>query len=141
MPVRLFFTTFIPKRKKLQTQKKRITGLFFFQGEPGAKFAVCNAGGGFAYVGGHARQLPSCLGTFQAGVQRPSPSSTALVRRPPARIWHGRSASSLNTQKNCRWTPIATLFGAAAQGRGWRLGLALTVQQHLVGMTFHSQVR
>ena len=27
------------------------TGLFFFRGDPGAKFAVVNAGGGFAYVG------------------------------------------------------------------------------------------
>ncbi|MBR0407450.1 MAG: alpha/beta hydrolase, partial [Clostridia bacterium] len=27
---------------------KADTGLFFFKGHPGAKFAICNAGGGFA---------------------------------------------------------------------------------------------
>ena len=27
---------------------KEDTGLFFFKGEPGARFAVCNAGGAFA---------------------------------------------------------------------------------------------
>ena len=30
---------------------KRDTGLLFFRGEPGEKFAVVNAGGGFMYVG------------------------------------------------------------------------------------------
>ena len=28
-------------------RRARNTGLFFFRGKPGAKFAICNAGGGF----------------------------------------------------------------------------------------------
>lgn len=31
--------------------EKEDTGLFFFKGNPGERFAVCNAGGAFAYVG------------------------------------------------------------------------------------------
>ena len=31
--------------------RKNDTGLFFFRGKPDAKFAICNAGGGFYYVG------------------------------------------------------------------------------------------
>ena len=37
--------------EKAADPAKRDMGLFFFRGTPGAKFAVCNAGGGFAYVG------------------------------------------------------------------------------------------
>ena len=80
MPVRLFFTTFIPKRKKLQTQKKRITGLFFFQGEPGAKFAVCNAGGGIRLCRGPCKTASLMPWNF------PSWGTTAfaLIYRPGA---------------------------------------------------------
>lgn len=37
--------------EKAEDPAKEDTGLFFFKGEPGEKFAVCNAGGAFAYVG------------------------------------------------------------------------------------------
>ena len=46
----------------------RDTGLFFFKGEDNAKFAVCNAGGGFAYVGGDARQLSPRSGIIENGL-------------------------------------------------------------------------
>lgn len=39
----------------------RDTGLFFFKGEDNAKFAVCNAGGGFAYVGAMHDSFPHAL--------------------------------------------------------------------------------
>ena len=39
------------EEEKATDPEKEDTGLFFFKGEPGEKFAVCNAGGGFAYVG------------------------------------------------------------------------------------------
>ncbi len=48
--------------EKAADPPKADTGLFFFKGTPGEKFAVCNAGGAF---GCHARQLPSCTGTLQ----------------------------------------------------------------------------
>ena len=40
---------------------KADTGLFFFRGKPGARFAVCNAGGGFAYVGAMHDSFPHAL--------------------------------------------------------------------------------
>ena len=40
----------------------RDTGLFFFKGEDNAKFTVCNAGGGFAYVGAMHDSFPHGFG-------------------------------------------------------------------------------
>lgn len=37
------------------------TGIFFFRGEPGAKFAVCNSGGGMVYVGSMHDSFPHAL--------------------------------------------------------------------------------
>ena len=41
--------------------RARDTGLFFFRGNAGAKFAVCNAGGGFVYVGAMHDSFPHAL--------------------------------------------------------------------------------
>ena len=46
----IFYDIYTEAEKKADPAKKD-TGLFFFKGDPGAKFAVVNAGGGFAYVG------------------------------------------------------------------------------------------
>lgn len=49
--------------EKAADPEKENTGLFFFKGNPGARFAVCSAGGGFAY-GVYAfakRSIPSYL--------------------------------------------------------------------------------
>lgn len=45
------------EEEKAEDPDKEDTGLFFFKGDPGAKFAVCNAGGGFAYVGAMQRRI------------------------------------------------------------------------------------
>ena len=58
---------------------KRDTGLFFFRGTPGAKFAVCNAGGGFAYVGAMQDSFPHALSLSQKGY-----NAFALIYRPGA---------------------------------------------------------
>lgn len=58
---------------------KRDTGLFFFQGTPGAKFAVCNAGGGFAYVGAMHDSFPHALALSKQGY-----NAFALIYRPGA---------------------------------------------------------
>lgn len=44
---------YLPKAviRKAADPWKEDTGLFFFRGEPDGKAAICNAGGGFAYVG------------------------------------------------------------------------------------------
>ena len=45
----VFFDIYTEEEKAADPLKKD-TGLFFFRGMPGAKVAICNAGGGFAYV-------------------------------------------------------------------------------------------
>ena len=46
----VFYNIYTQEEKAADPEKEG-TGLFFFKGKPGKKFAVCNAGGGFAYVG------------------------------------------------------------------------------------------
>ena len=58
---------------------KRDTGLFFFKGAPGAKFAICNAGGGFAYVGAMHDSFPHALELSEKGY-----NAFALIYRPGA---------------------------------------------------------
>lgn len=56
---------------------KNDTGLFFFKGNPGEKFAVCNAGGGFAYVGAMHDSFPHALELSKKGY-----NAFALIYRP-----------------------------------------------------------
>lgn len=56
---------------------KRDTGLFFFRGNPGAKFAVVNAGGGFMYVGAMHDSFPHALELSRMGY-----NAFALIYRP-----------------------------------------------------------
>lgn len=53
--------------EKAADPDKEDTGLFFFKGKPGAKFAVCSAGGGFAYVGAMQDSFPHALELSKAG--------------------------------------------------------------------------
>ena len=65
--------------EKAADPDKRDTGLFFFKGTPGAKFAVCNAGGGFAYVGAMHDSFPHALELSKKGY-----NAFALIYRPGA---------------------------------------------------------
>lgn len=65
--------------EKADDPDKEDTGLFFFKGEPGAKFAVCNAGGGFAYVGAMHDSFPHALELSKLGY-----NAFALIYRPGA---------------------------------------------------------
>ncbi len=47
--------------EKAADPSKNDTGLFFFKGKPGAKFAVCNSGGGMVYVGSMHDSFPHAL--------------------------------------------------------------------------------
>ena len=58
---------------------KRDTGLFFFKGRPGAKTAIINAGGGFAYVGAMHDSFPHALTLAEKGY-----NAFALIYRPKA---------------------------------------------------------
>jgi acetyl esterase/lipase len=53
--------------EKAEDPDKEDTGLFFFRGNPGEKFAICNAGGGFAYVGAMQDSFPHALELSKQG--------------------------------------------------------------------------
>ena len=63
--------------EKAADPAKRNTGLFFFKGNPGEKFAICNAGGGFAYVGAMHDSFPHALELSKQGY-----NAFALIYRP-----------------------------------------------------------
>lgn len=63
--------------EKAADPDKADTGLFFFKGNPGEKFAVCNAGGGFAYVGAMHDSFPHALELSKKGY-----NAFALIYRP-----------------------------------------------------------
>lgn len=67
------------EEEKQSDPDKRDTGLFFFKGKPNAKFAVCNAGGGFAYVGAMQDSFPHALELSKLGY-----NAFALIYRPGA---------------------------------------------------------
>ena len=60
-----------------ENPEKRDTGLFYFKGKPGAKYAIFNAGGGFAYVGAMHDSFPHALEVSKMGYH-----AFALIYRP-----------------------------------------------------------
>lgn len=56
---------------------KNNTGLFYFGGEPGERFAIVNAGGGFSYVGAMHDSFPHALELSKMGYH-----GFALIYRP-----------------------------------------------------------
>lgn len=74
----IFYDIYTDEEKAADSAKKN-TGLFFFRGDPGAKFAVCNAGGGFAYVGAMHDSFPHALEISKMGY-----NAFALIYRPGA---------------------------------------------------------
>ena len=72
----VFFDIYTEAEKQADPQKRN-TGLFFFRGNPGAPFAICNAGGAFAYVGAMHDSFPHALGLSQLGY-----NAFALIYRP-----------------------------------------------------------
>ena len=67
------------EEEKAEDPWKEDTGLFFFRGNPGGKVAVCNAGGGFAYVGAMQDSFPHALELSKKGY-----NAFALIYRPDA---------------------------------------------------------
>lgn len=67
------------EEEKAADPAKRDTGLFFFRGKPGERFAVCNAGGGFAYVGAMHDSFPHAMELSKKGY-----NAFALIYRPGA---------------------------------------------------------
>ena len=67
------------EEEKAADPEKQDTGLFFFKGKEGEKFAVCNAGGAFAYVGAMQDSFPHALELSKKGY-----NAFALIYRPGA---------------------------------------------------------
>ena len=74
----VFYDIYTDEEKEADPDK-RDTGLFFFKGNPGEKFAVCNAGGGFAYVGAMQDSFPHALELSKKGY-----NAFVLIYRPGA---------------------------------------------------------
>lgn len=74
----IFYDIYSDEEKEADPAKQD-TGLFFFKGEPGQKFAVCNAGGAFAFVGAMHDSFPHALELSKAGY-----NAFALIYRPGA---------------------------------------------------------
>ena len=67
------------EEEKADDPEKADTGLFFFRGEPDGKTAICNAGGGFMYVGAMQDSFPHALELSKQGY-----NAFALIYRPGA---------------------------------------------------------
>jgi acetyl esterase/lipase len=74
----VFYDIYSAREKALDPDKKD-TGLFFFRGSKGAKTAVVNAGGGFAFVGAMQDSFPHALALSKKGY-----NAFALIYRPGA---------------------------------------------------------
>ncbi|MFC2821299.1 MAG: alpha/beta hydrolase [Sphaerochaeta sp.] len=75
----IFYDIYTDEDKTADSEKEN-TGLFFFKGNVGEKFAICNAGGGFAYVGAMHDSFPHALELSKKGY-----NAFALIYRPGAR--------------------------------------------------------
>ncbi len=75
----IFFDIYTEEEKRKDSSKKD-TGLFYFKGNPKQPFAICNAGGGFSYVGAIHDSFPHALEISKHGyhgfalIYRPNPN-------------------------------------------------------------------
>ncbi len=112
----VFYDIYTDEEKE-EDPEKEDTGLFFFRGNPGEKFAVCSAGGGFAYVGAMQDSFPHALGLSERGY-----NAFALIYRPGAQTgcedlaraisFIFEHADELNVDTDCY-----SLWGGSAGGR------------------------
>lgn len=72
----IFYDIYSDEEKEADPAKND-TGLFFFKGNPGGKFAICNSGGGFVYVGAMHDSFPHALELSKKGY-----NAFALIYRP-----------------------------------------------------------
>ena len=74
----VFYDIYTDQEKK-KNPSLNDTGLFFFKGARNARFAICNAGGAFAYVGAMHDSFPHALELSKKGY-----NAFALIYRPDA---------------------------------------------------------
>lgn len=103
--------------EKAADPAKRDTGLFFFKGDEGAPFAICNAGGGWTYVGAmhdsfpHAQELSKKGYNAFAIIYRPG-AQTACEDLARAISFIFTNADALGVSSDCY-----SLWGGSAGGR------------------------
>ena len=73
---KIFYDIYTEEEKRKDKNKEK-TGLFFFRGKEYEKFAICNAGGGFAYVGAMQDSFPHALELSKNGY-----NAFVLIYRP-----------------------------------------------------------
>lgn len=98
----IFYDIYSEEEKEADPAKED-TGLFFFRGDPGAKTAIVNAGGGFMYVAAMHDSFPQALELAKNGY-----NAFALIYRPEriqhVRIWRERLLICTNMRRNYRLT-------------------------------------
>lgn len=112
----IFYDIYTEEEKAAYPAKKD-TGLFFFKGKAGAPFAVCNAGGGFAYVGAMQDSFPHALELSKRGY-----NAFALIYRPGAQTACEDLARAISfIYENADELELSTedysLWGGSAGGR------------------------
>ena len=75
---RIFYRIYSEEEMRVDPRKAD-AGLFFFRGRPGARFALCSAGGGFVYVGAMHDSFPHAQELSKKGY-----NAFALIYRPGA---------------------------------------------------------
>ena len=73
---KIFYNIYTEKEIR-EDKDKKDTGLFFFKGIDNEKFAICNAGGGFVFVGAMHDSFPHALELAKQGY-----NAFALIYRP-----------------------------------------------------------
>ena len=113
----IIFYEIYTDEEKAADPAKEDTGLFFFKGNPGERFAICNAGGGFAYVGAMHDSFPHALELSKMGynafalIYRPS-AQTACEDLARAISFIFENANELEVNTDCY-----SLWGGSAGGR------------------------
>lgn len=112
----IFFDIYTEAEKRADP-RKRDTGLFFFRGGRGAPFAVCCAGGGFAYVGAMHDSFPHALELSKLGY-----NAFAIIYRPGAQtacedLARAISVIFANAEKLGVSTESYSLWGGSAGAR------------------------
>lgn len=113
----VIFYDIYTNEEKAADPAKEDTGLFFFKGNPGERFAVCNAGGGFAYVGAMQDSFPHALELSKMGY-----NAFALIYRPGAQTASEDLARAIsfifeNADELELSTDCYSLWGGSAGGR------------------------
>ena len=111
------------EEEKAADPSKEDTGLFFFRGNPGEKFAVVNAGGGFVYVGAMQDSFPHALELSKMGyncfalIYRPDDPYTDLAQAITF-IYDHAAELEVNPENYSLWGGSAGARMAATLGNG-----------------------